>query len=77
MLDIAHSLQQDQDKSTPVLPSLEEIEFGTRSCSWSQDERRSAMNAFEPFITARQRAGRPAKIFWRTLIDVTWKFPRD
>ena len=66
MFDIAHSLQEDQDESAPVLPLLEKIKLGTRSCSWHQDERRSAMNAFEPFIAARQRAGRPIKIFWST-----------
>ena len=76
MIDIAHSLQ-DQGKSTPVLPSLEEIELSTWERSWNQDKRRSAMEAFEPFIAARKRAGRPVKIFWGKLEDVTWKFPRD
>jgi len=83
MFDIAHSLQQDQGESVPVLPSLEEIELRTTSRSSEsavQDERRSAMEAFEPFIATLQQAGRPVKIFWREVQDVTWRFeslPRD
>ena len=76
MLDIAHSLQ-DQGKSAPMLPSLEEIELRTLEWPWNQDERRSAMELFEPFIAARQEAGRPVKIFWGKVKNVTWKFPRD
>ena len=80
MFDIAHSLQQDQGESVPVLPSPEEIELRTTSRSSEsavQDERRSAMEAFEPFIATLQQAGRPVKIFWREVQDVTWRFPRD
>jgi hypothetical protein len=75
MFEIAHSLQQDQGESAPVLPSLEEIELTMRF--WNQDERRSAMEVFGPFIAARQEAGRPVKIFWGKMHDVTWKFPKD
>jgi len=80
MFDIAHSLQQDQGESAPVLPSLEEIVLCTGSWltgSAAEDERRSAMEAFEPFIAALQKAGRPAKISCRKSYDVTWRFPRD
>jgi hypothetical protein len=77
MFEIAHSLQQDQGESTPVLPSLVEIRLCMRSWSWNQDERRSAMEAFEPFIAARQEAGRPVKIFWDEVHDVNWEFPRN
>jgi hypothetical protein len=80
MFDVAHSLQQeDQGESAPVLPSLEEIEL----CSWPwsfnlrRDKRRSVMEAFEPLIAARQEAGRPVKIFWGEVHDVTLKFPTD
>jgi hypothetical protein len=76
MFDIAHSLQ-DQGKPAPVLPSLVEIELCTVEWPWNQDERRSAMELFEPFIAARQQAGRPVKIFWGKVNEVTWKFPRD
>ena len=76
MFDIAHSLQ-DQGNSTSVLPSLEEIELSTGSWSWTQDERRSAMSPFEPFIAARQRAGRPVKIFMGARFGVTGGFPQD
>ena len=80
MFDIAHSLQQDQGVSAAVLPSLEEIEL--RGWSWSsesavQDERRSAMEAFGPFMATLQQAGRPVKIFWSEVRDVTWKGRRD
>ena len=80
MFYIAHSLQQDQGISAAVLLSLEEIEL--RGWSWSsesavQDERRSAMEAFEPFIATLQQAGRHVKIFWSEVHDVTWKGRRD
>jgi len=80
MFEIAHSLQQDQEESTPVLPSLEEIGLhmwlGSTE-SGAEDKRRSAMEAFDPFIAARQQAGRPVKISWGKAYDATWKFPRD
>jgi len=80
MFDIAYSLQQDQGESAAVLTSLEKIEL--RTTSWSkrsaaEAENGPAMEAFEPFITARQRAGRPIKISWRKVCDVAWKFPQD
>ena len=80
MFDVARSLQQqDQGESASVLPSLEEIEL----CTWSwsfrlrRDKRRSVMEAFEPFVAARQEAGRPVKIFWGEVHEVMWKFPTD
>jgi len=81
MFEIAHSLQQDQGESnTTVLRSLEEIEL----CTWSrstgsaaEDERRSAMEAFNPSLASLQRAGRSVKIVWSRVHDGTWKCLQD
>jgi len=40
----------------------------------AEDQRRSDLAAFEPFVVAQQQAGHPAKVFWSELevYDVTW-----
>jgi len=79
VFDIAHSLQQDQEESVPVLPSLEKIVLyeGLGSPESDLEDEGTVMEAFGPFITARQQAGRPVKISQGKVYGKTWNFPRD
>jgi hypothetical protein len=43
------------------LPALEEIELGEETF---EDERESRLAAFQPFVSVRQQAGRPVKVFF-------------
>ena len=56
-----------QDNGGPddlgFLPALEEIDLGKNS-STDERERESQLAAFEPFISARQQASRPVKVFF-------------
>jgi len=67
---IARTLFQDhQDHGEPddlaFLPALEEIDLGEKLKPFYESERRSQLAAFQPFVSARQRAGRPVKVFFR------------
>ena len=65
---IAYTLLQDHEEPSDAfayLPSLEEIEIGNDEL-WSRRRRsESELASFQPFIAARQRAGRPVKVFFR------------
>ncbi len=59
---IASILYQDHGSPTsPVLPALEEIELCMAPDS-TESQRTSELAAFQPFVSARQQAGRPVKI---------------
>ena len=62
---INHSGSQS---TSDILPSLEEIVVYARTPSMSIDEKEiaSVLDSFGPFKTARQRVGRPVKVFWNT-----------
>ena len=64
MQEVAFYLQQDDGMA--VMPALEEIEISTTVLldSDSERQRREAegMAAFEPFVSARERAGRVVKV---------------
>jgi hypothetical protein len=47
-----------------VLPSLEEIELDKNSLLTDESQREPVLAAFEPFVSARQQAGRPVKVFF-------------
>ena len=51
-----------------ILPSLEEIVVYARTSNMSIDEKETAsvLDSFGPFKAARQRVGRPVKVFWNT-----------
>ncbi|KAH9173328.1 hypothetical protein EDB89DRAFT_720461 [Lactarius sanguifluus] len=60
-LDIAHSFQQDgQEAALDLLPTLERVEV--RSVLGKKALSVSICDAFEPFIAARKRAGRPVRL---------------
>ena len=69
---IARSLLQDEeepDDDTDFMPALEEIELGKNlSSTGSTDEsqRGPELAAFQPFISARQQADHPVRVFFRT-----------
>jgi hypothetical protein len=63
-VNIAHSLPQGLGEPEAVLPSLEEIELRYFRSHVAEDQRRSDLAAFEPFVVTRQQAGIPVKIFW-------------
>jgi hypothetical protein len=44
-------------------PALEEIDLGKNSLT-TKSENRSQVAAFQSFVSARQRAGRPVKVFF-------------
>jgi hypothetical protein len=63
---IARTLLQDNeepDGDLDFLPSLEEIELGTNSSLTPESQHGPELAAFEPFISVRQQAGRPVRVF--------------
>jgi hypothetical protein len=62
---IARILNQDHGNPDELsfLPVLEEIDLGEKPIDESQC--RSQLAAFEPFVSARQQAGRPVNVFFR------------
>lgn len=65
---IARALHQGHGGSGPAfLPALEEIELCTYSFQTLQNQPAigaAEMEAFQPFISARQQTGHPVKVFW-------------
>ena len=65
---IAYTLLQDHEESSDVLAylsSLEEIEIGNREFWIRRRRSESELAGFQQLIAARQRAGRPIKVFFR------------
>jgi hypothetical protein len=62
---IARTLHQDDGEPDDLafLPALEEIDLGENSLSF-EGEGGSQLAAFQPFVSARQQAGRPVKVFF-------------
>jgi hypothetical protein len=66
ILDLASSLQPNDDggPALDVLPVLEEIELCERIYFPEQEtDIASGLAAFHPFVSARQQAGRPVRVF--------------
>ncbi|KAF8473650.1 hypothetical protein DFH94DRAFT_137259 [Russula ochroleuca] len=64
---IARTLLQDHEEpgcDLAFLPALEEIELGKNSMSTPESQRGLELAAFEPFVSVRQQAGRPVKVFF-------------
>jgi F-box-like len=59
---IAQNLQEGPGDHLAFLPALEEIELG-KIPLLTEESRQSELAAFEPFVSARQQAGRPVKVF--------------
>jgi hypothetical protein len=77
-VDIAPSLEHKHGESAVVLPSLEEIELRSHYASHiTEDQRRSDLAAFEPFVATRQQSGIPVKVSWRTAYYAEFKFQGD
>jgi F-box-like len=68
MLDVAQFLSQNGgEPPSHLLPALEEIELRSavpNGARISDKEREDVHSAFDPFITARQQAGCPVRIYW-------------
>ena len=47
------------------LPALEEIEVGPYKWGKHENQSESELAVFDPFISARQRVGRPVKVYFR------------
>ena len=61
---IARTLHQDGEPDDPsFFPALKEINLGTKP--FYESRHRSQLAAFQPFVSARQQAGRPVKVFFR------------
>jgi hypothetical protein len=66
---IARIFRQDHeepDDDLTFLPALEEIEVGKTPSSTCKRQTRSWMAPLRPFISARQQAGRPVKVFFNS-----------
>jgi hypothetical protein len=66
---IARTSLQDHEKfddDLSLLPALEEIELGTNPLSTDESQRGTELAAFQPFISARQRAGRSVNVIFGT-----------
>ncbi|KAH9994203.1 hypothetical protein BJV77DRAFT_1066840 [Russula vinacea] len=63
---IARTLLQDHEEpdDLALLPALEEIELSKGSLLSPESQRGSELAAFGPFVSARQQAGRPVKVFF-------------
>jgi hypothetical protein len=64
---IARILLQDNqgpDDVLAILPALEEIELGEDPLLTDESQRGLELAAFEPYISARQQAGRPVEVFF-------------
>ncbi|KAN0128564.1 hypothetical protein V8E53_013609 [Lactarius tabidus] len=60
-LNIARSFQQDgQESAMDILPALEQVKVDMSPYAWREYNR----DAFERFIAARQRVGRPIIVSW-------------
>jgi hypothetical protein len=61
---MARILHQDHGKPDELsfLPVLEEIDLGQQP--FEESQRGAELAAFEPFVSARQQAGRPVKVFF-------------
>jgi hypothetical protein len=62
-----------------IVPLLEDIVVYTRTPDTyiSEKERASVLALFEPFTTARRKAGRPVNVFWNTDGEVPRYFMTD
>ena len=64
---ITHALFQDLeglDDDLAFLPALEEIELGKDELRTDESQCRDQLAVFEPFVSARQQAGRTVKVFF-------------
>jgi hypothetical protein len=77
ILDLANFLQPtDGGPVVGVLPVLEEIVLCARTYSpENKAEFASGLAAFDPFVSARQEAGRPVRVLRGSTPDVSWRFP--
>ena len=67
VIKVAHLLQQhDKEPTADIFPSLEEIELHATAFPASPGENHcaSAFDSLEPFVAARQRAGRLVEVLW-------------
>jgi hypothetical protein len=78
IVEVAHFLSQNCEASpSDLLPALEEIELRLKlrpvysSVTYISDSRREEPLAnFNPFVTARQQAGRPVRVVWNDDLDL-------
>jgi hypothetical protein len=64
---VVPTLIQDHEKPgnyLPFLPALEEIDLGKNPFLTHESERARDLAVFQPFVSARQQAGRPVKVFF-------------
>jgi hypothetical protein len=52
------------DHDHPFLPVLEEIELGKDRLATDESQSADELAVFQPFVSARQQAGRPVKVFF-------------
>ena len=68
---IARTLRQDHEGPDDVLaflPTLEEIELGKNPLLTDESQRGPELAAFQPFVCARQQAGRPVRVFFGPVV---------
>jgi F-box-like len=61
---LPQDLEEPDDDGLAFLSALEEIELGKNPSLTDESQRGPELAAFEPFVSARQQAGRPVKIFF-------------
>jgi hypothetical protein len=61
---LPQDLEEPDDDGLAFLSALEEIELGKNPSLTDESQRGPELAAFEPFVSARQQAGRPVKVFF-------------
>ncbi len=63
-LTLLHYDHEEPDDVLAFLPALEEIELDKYKLSVRESKRASQLAVLQPFVSARQRAGRPVKVLY-------------
>ena len=77
-LDVAHTLFQDHEGPDDVLaflPSLEVLQLGEGEFWTPGTEAESKLTTFLPFLSARELAGRPVQVLFRSVRPVAGESP--
>jgi hypothetical protein len=75
LAEVAHFIRPDHALAETVLdlfPALEEIKLcltNTSAENITESQRASILEAFNPFVAARQQAGRPVKVLWNVRLS--------
>ncbi|KAH9026657.1 hypothetical protein EDB84DRAFT_1677643 [Lactarius hengduanensis] len=68
--EVARFLRQDNQEPVDLLPVLEEIDlmWFPQTTALKDTEAASKLKSFEPFLSARERSGRPVRLSWSKVL---------